>query len=250
MVVTDYDYEPHVTPTTSRSIAWSRSTRRASSSARTGYAEAANPPNWFKTIRLDGSEPPEYGAACDEGRRGAGRPHQPRGLAEVRTDRPRHPADRCRARGRGGRRGPRRDRRRNGRPAGDPGSREAQAARMSATRRRARQGPVRSVWHDVQAEQGAEFEDFDGWSWTSRSAILGRVLGDPQRCSALGCLSARQAGFLRPGRPARGPAGIHERRHDHERRRRALRGLSRRRGRSMVDEPGRCTSQRTTTAGS
>lgn len=32
--------------------------------------------------------------------------------------------------------------------------------------------PVKSVWYDVQAEQGAEFEDFDGWLWTS-------TLGDP-----------------------------------------------------------------------
>jgi aminomethyltransferase len=32
--------------------------------------------------------------------------------------------------------------------------------------------PVKSVWHDVQAEQGAEFEDFDGWLWTA-------TLGDP-----------------------------------------------------------------------
>jgi glycine cleavage system T protein (aminomethyltransferase) len=27
--------------------------------------------------------------------------------------------------------------------------------------------PIKSVWHDVQAEQGAEFEDFDGWLWTA-----------------------------------------------------------------------------------
>jgi aminomethyltransferase len=27
--------------------------------------------------------------------------------------------------------------------------------------------PIKSVWYDVQAEQGAEFEDFDGWLWTS-----------------------------------------------------------------------------------
>jgi len=32
--------------------------------------------------------------------------------------------------------------------------------------------PIRSVWYDVQAEQGAEFEDFDGWLWTI-------TLGDP-----------------------------------------------------------------------
>ena len=32
--------------------------------------------------------------------------------------------------------------------------------------------PIKSVWYDVQAEQGAEFEDFDGWLWTS-------TLGDP-----------------------------------------------------------------------
>jgi aminomethyltransferase len=34
--------------------------------------------------------------------------------------------------------------------------------------------PIRSVWYDVQAEQGAEFEDFDGWLWTS-------TLGDPAK---------------------------------------------------------------------
>ena len=33
-------------------------------------------------------------------------------------------------------------------------------------------GPVRSVWYDVQAEQGATFEDYDGWLWTA-------TLGDP-----------------------------------------------------------------------
>lgn len=32
--------------------------------------------------------------------------------------------------------------------------------------------PVRSVWYDVQAAQGATFEDFDGWLWTA-------TLGDP-----------------------------------------------------------------------
>jgi aminomethyltransferase len=32
--------------------------------------------------------------------------------------------------------------------------------------------PIRSVWYDLQAEQGAEFEDFDGWLWT---ATLGDV---------------------------------------------------------------------------
>jgi aminomethyltransferase len=31
---------------------------------------------------------------------------------------------------------------------------------------------IRSVWYEVQAEQGAEFEDFDGWAWT---ATLGDV---------------------------------------------------------------------------
>lgn len=35
--------------------------------------------------------------------------------------------------------------------------------------------PVRSVWYDLQAEQGAEFEDFDGWMWT---ASLGDVTGE------------------------------------------------------------------------
>jgi aminomethyltransferase len=35
--------------------------------------------------------------------------------------------------------------------------------------------PVRSVWYDVQAQQGAEFEDFDGWLWT---ATLGDVPGE------------------------------------------------------------------------
>jgi aminomethyltransferase len=34
--------------------------------------------------------------------------------------------------------------------------------------------PIKSVWYDVQAEQGAEFEDFDGWLWTS-------TLGDANR---------------------------------------------------------------------
>jgi len=32
--------------------------------------------------------------------------------------------------------------------------------------------PIRSVLYDVQAEQGAMFEDFDGWLWTA-------TLGDP-----------------------------------------------------------------------
>ncbi len=32
--------------------------------------------------------------------------------------------------------------------------------------------PIKSVWYDLQAEQGAEFEDFDGWLWT---ATLGDV---------------------------------------------------------------------------
>ena len=36
-------------------------------------------------------------------------------------------------------------------------------------------GPIRSVYHDVQAEQGAEFEDFDGWLWT---ATLGDVAAE------------------------------------------------------------------------
>ena len=36
-------------------------------------------------------------------------------------------------------------------------------------------GPIRSVLYDVQAEQGAEFEDFDGWLWTSH---LGDVRGE------------------------------------------------------------------------
>jgi aminomethyltransferase len=31
---------------------------------------------------------------------------------------------------------------------------------------------IRSVWYDVQAQRGAEFENFDGWLWTS-------TLGDP-----------------------------------------------------------------------
>jgi len=35
--------------------------------------------------------------------------------------------------------------------------------------------PIRSVWYDLQAEQGAEFEDFDGWLWT---ASLGDVAGE------------------------------------------------------------------------
>jgi len=35
--------------------------------------------------------------------------------------------------------------------------------------------PTRSVWYDLQAEQGAEFEDFDGWLWT---ASLGDVPGE------------------------------------------------------------------------
>jgi aminomethyltransferase len=36
-------------------------------------------------------------------------------------------------------------------------------------------GPIRSVFYDVQAEQGAEFEDFDGWLWT---ATLGDVAAE------------------------------------------------------------------------
>lgn len=32
--------------------------------------------------------------------------------------------------------------------------------------------PIRSIWYDVQAEEGATFEDFDGWLWTA-------ALGDP-----------------------------------------------------------------------
>jgi aminomethyltransferase len=43
---------------------------------------------------------------------------------------------------------------------------------MSGNERGETPGPVKSVWYDVQAEQGAEFEDFDGWLWTS-------TLGDP-----------------------------------------------------------------------
>jgi aminomethyltransferase len=35
--------------------------------------------------------------------------------------------------------------------------------------------PVRSVWYQLQAEQGAEFEDFDGWFWT---ATLGDVAAE------------------------------------------------------------------------
>ncbi|HEU4354473.1 MAG TPA: aminomethyltransferase family protein [Actinomycetota bacterium] len=35
--------------------------------------------------------------------------------------------------------------------------------------------PIRSVWYDLQAEQGAEFEDFDGWMWT---ASLGDVAAE------------------------------------------------------------------------
>ena len=35
--------------------------------------------------------------------------------------------------------------------------------------------PIRSVWYDLQAEQGAEFEDFDGWLWT---ATFGDVAGE------------------------------------------------------------------------
>jgi aminomethyltransferase len=35
--------------------------------------------------------------------------------------------------------------------------------------------PIRSVWYDLQAEQGAEFEDFDGWLWT---ATLGDVAAE------------------------------------------------------------------------
>jgi aminomethyltransferase len=34
--------------------------------------------------------------------------------------------------------------------------------------------PIKSVWYEVQAGQGAEFEDFDGWLWTS-------TLGDPEK---------------------------------------------------------------------
>jgi len=34
---------------------------------------------------------------------------------------------------------------------------------------------VKSVWYDVQADQGAEFEDFDGWLWT---ATLGDIPGE------------------------------------------------------------------------
>ena len=34
--------------------------------------------------------------------------------------------------------------------------------------------PVRSVLYDVQAEQGAVFEDYDGWVWTLN---LGDALG-------------------------------------------------------------------------
>ncbi|HZD17386.1 MAG TPA: aminomethyltransferase family protein [Actinomycetota bacterium] len=32
--------------------------------------------------------------------------------------------------------------------------------------------PIRSIWYEVQAEAGAEFEDFDGWLWTA-------TFGDP-----------------------------------------------------------------------
>ncbi len=32
--------------------------------------------------------------------------------------------------------------------------------------------PIRSVWFEIQAAQGAEFEDFDGWLWTA-------TFGDP-----------------------------------------------------------------------
>lgn len=35
--------------------------------------------------------------------------------------------------------------------------------------------PVRSVWYELQAGQGAEFEDFDGWMWT---ATLGDVAAE------------------------------------------------------------------------
>jgi aminomethyltransferase len=65
MVVTDYDYEPHTrTPydfSFDRFVALNGPGEFAGKEAL--RAVAANPPNRFKTIRLDGSELPEYGAA-------------------------------------------------------------------------------------------------------------------------------------------------------------------------------------------
>ena len=66
MIVTDYDYDATRTLPVRPGhwTGWSRSTARASSWARTSSATiAADPPNRFKTIALEGDTLPEYGAA-------------------------------------------------------------------------------------------------------------------------------------------------------------------------------------------
>ena len=65
MVVTDYDYEPH--SRTPYDLSLDRLVAIDKAGEFVGKDKlrevAANPPNRFKTIRLDGSELPEYGAA-------------------------------------------------------------------------------------------------------------------------------------------------------------------------------------------
>ena len=96
MIVTDYDYEPH--RRTPVDLGLDRLVALDGEGEFMGKeqlrAVAADPPNRFVTIRLEGDALPEYGAAVTVGRRGGRRADEPGdepalgalGLAILRTD--------------------------------------------------------------------------------------------------------------------------------------------------------------------
>ena len=100
MIVTDYDYEEH--ERSPFDLGLDRMVALDAAGEFMGKDElrdvAADPPNRFKTIRLEGDALPEYGAAVTQGRRGRRGAHQPRAQPEAGAARPRdHPHRRRRS---------------------------------------------------------------------------------------------------------------------------------------------------------
>ena len=135
MVVTDYDYAAH--ERSPFDLGMDRLVALDTAAEFMGKERlreiAADPPNRFKTLRVEGDTLPEYGAVRDARWRGRRRPDEPGAQPEAREHRPRDPPHgRGRRRERGRRRARRRYRSRDGRRRRDLRPAEATSRGVSA----------------------------------------------------------------------------------------------------------------------
>ncbi len=144
MIVTDYDYEPHQRTPYDLGLDRFVALHELNMGTEALATIAGDPPNRFRTVRLEGERLPAYGASRRTRGPGGRRPDVAGAQPPVRTDRPGDPAARRRrARHAGGghrRRG--RDRR-HGRRGVDPRSEQGAAARVARGRKTGEGGSTR-----------------------------------------------------------------------------------------------------------